>query len=214
MNGLTVPNQKSRNMITMRNRDQIAVALDTIKQNVSALDAGKALGLDIKRNRCKCPIHGGHDYNCVLFRDERGFYCHVCHEKGDVIALIQQVEFGSRQGTFIAAIKWANEAFNLGLDIDTPIDRKTLRKAKIRLNQRRYEQEFRERQEQLDFDMYLTVSDLLRKLEDIRDANRPKRYSEEWNDKFCYAVRLIPSVKRMVDDCYMRCTVVRRGRKF
>ena len=195
----------------MKNRDELAVFVDTIKESVSALDVGKALGLDIKRNRCKCPIHGGHDYNCVLMNDSRGYYCHVCHAHGDCISLVEEVLTGGKQkGTFIQAIKWINDAFNLGMKIDSHEDKEALKRARKRLKRKADARAFRQRIEKLDFDIYLAAEAALMRLEKQRDDNRPTRYSEDWNPKFCEAVEMIPIVRAYVERFAMNCVVSRK----
>ena len=190
--------------------DRLAVITDTINKSISAYEIGNVLGLEMKNNRCKCPIHQGNDYNCVLFKDKRGYYCHVCHVSGDCINLVEEVVFGGKQkGTFPQAIRWVNDTFGLGLNIDSPTDEKRLKQAKNRLKRKREDVDFKKRVEKLDYDMYLSLSARLTQLENQRDDNRPRRYSEEWNDKFCEAVRMIPEVKRYMDYFAIQCTVVR-----
>ena len=204
LSGLT--NQQQQRIISMNNIDKYAIIDDTIKESVSALEVGNALGLEIRRNRCKCPIHNGDGYNCVLNKDARGYYCHVCKSHGDAIALAQNV---SGLG-FLDTLRWFNATFGLGLNIDEPTDEKRLKQAKNGLKRKREDAEFKKRVEKLDYDMYLSISARLSSLEQQRDDNRPRRYSEDWNDKFCEAVNIIPVIKRYMEYFAIQCTVVRK----
>ena len=188
------------------NRDQLAVCADIVKENVSALDAGRALGLEIRHGRCKCPIHGGHDYNCVLYPGNRGYFCHVCKASGDSIELVKQTMQGM---SFPDVLRWLDSTFNLGLNIDSPVDKKRLKQAKNGLKRKAEERAYQEWLERVDFDMYLAADKALESLEQQRDENRPRRYGEDWNEKFAEAVRLIPEVREMVDYFLMKCTKVK-----
>ena len=53
--------------------NRLTIAAQTIKDSVSALEAGEAMGLEVRHGRCQCPLHGGQDFNCVLiFSDQSG----------------------------------------------------------------------------------------------------------------------------------------------
>ena len=85
---------------------------DAIRNSVSAIDVGKALGLNVDRHgRCSCPWHHGTDRNCKLYPGNRGFYCFVCHQSGDCIRLVQGVvpDIG-----YVDAMWWVNDNFGLG----------------------------------------------------------------------------------------------------
>ena len=194
-------------MTKTKNLDQLKVCVDTVKENVSALETGRALGLEIRHGRCRCPIHHGTDFNCVLYSGNRGFCCHVCKTGGDVIKLAQGAMPDMQ---FVDVLRWFNATFNLGMSIDSPMSETALESAKKRQKRQAEERAFRERLERMDFDLYLLGMSVLMRLEKLRDDNRPKRYSDEWNDQFCEAVRTIPEVKQFIDDCAMACTVVRK----
>ena len=190
----------------MKTFDDWAVYADTVKENVSALDVGHALGLDIRKGRCKCPIHGGHDYNCVLYTGNRGFVCHVCKAGGDVIKLVMQTIPGM---SFPDAIRWFNSTFDLGMDIDSSKDENRLKKAKNALKRKAEQRRFSEHIEKLDYDLYLAVCTAYNRLEKQRDANRPKRYSEDWNQPFAEAVELLPELKEYMEYFAIQSTVIR-----
>ena len=72
--------------------------------------------LDIRHNRCPCPIHNGKDYNFSL--TDSGYKCFVCGASGDVIALVKEIcELSTRAD----AMKKINLDFNLRLPINSEI---------------------------------------------------------------------------------------------
>lgn len=88
---------------------------DVIRSSVSTIEAGKALGLKVnQQNRCPCPFHNGVDSNCRLYAGDRGFYCFVCSKSGGTIDLVRQVNGCG----FMDAVRWIDDTFRLGLDLD------------------------------------------------------------------------------------------------
>ena len=95
--------------------DNIRYICDLIRNTVSALDAGRALGLNPGHDgRCKCFFHGGDHRNLRLYAENRGYYCFVCHEHGDVIHLVM----GFQKCSFMDALEWLNDSFGLRLDLN------------------------------------------------------------------------------------------------
>lgn len=180
------------------------LAADTIKSSVSALDVASVLGWEVRGGRCKCPIHNGGDYNCVLYKGNRGFHCFSCGASGDVISLVQQYY----KYSFKDCIAWFNDTFHLGLDIDSPLTKEQQREAKIALQRRKNAIEFQQWKERMQFDLTLLADDIVRRLEDVRDDKRPRTYGD-WDKDFCEAVKLLPEARRFADDCMMNCTEVK-----
>lgn len=183
------------------------VYAETIKENVSAQDVGLAMGLKIMRGRCQCPIHGGHDFNCRLYPGDRGFVCHVCKVGGDVIKLYRA---SNPDVSFPDTVRWFNDTFGLGMDVDSPVDQKRLESAKKRLKRKADQRMDQEHFREMMFDMYLTSMDALRRFEDIRDENRPRRYGDEWNKAFADAVQAVPEINRYIDYFESQCLVVKK----
>lgn len=181
--------------------NKLTIAAQQIKDTVSALDAGQMMGLEIRHGRCQCPFHGGKDFNCVLYKGNRGWYCHVCKQGGDVISFTQQYYNMS----FKDCVAWFNNTFRMGLDLDGKIDPKKQREAEIALQRRKRAIEFEAWKERMAFDMSLTADEVVRKLEEIRDAHRPRTYGP-WDEAFCMAVRLLPEARRFAEDSMMDCT--------
>ena len=191
----------------MRNRDELSVMADIITENVSAQDVAAAMGWEVRHGRCRCPIHNGGDFNCVMYKGNRGFYCHVCKTGGSVLKLAQSV---MPNLSFPDILRWFDSTFSLNLNIDRPMDKRRLKSAKNSLKRKREDRAFRDRVERMDFDMYCLLGVVLNRLEQQRDQNRPRRYGEEWNDQFCDAVRLIPEVTDAIEYFAIQSTAVRK----
>lgn len=88
---------------------------DRIRSDVPVIEAARALGLQIDHaGRCKCFVHGGTHYNCKLYSGDRGFYCFTCHASGGTIDMVKQVNGCG----FMDAVRWINDTFRLGLNLD------------------------------------------------------------------------------------------------
>lgn len=185
--------------------NNLTIAVQTIKDSVSALDVGEALGLEIRRGRCKCPLHGGNDFNCVLYKGNRGFYCHVCHQGGDVLKFAQQCHGTS----FKDAVSWFNDTFHLGLNIDSPLSKEAVKQAEIAQQKRKEEREYREWLHRTQFDLFLIADKIVSMLEEQRDMYVPKTPDETWHPLFCRAIELLPWARQFAQDCYFDCIEVK-----
>lgn len=185
-----------------------ALAADTIKNTISALDVADTLEWEVRRGRCKCPIHHGGDYNCVLYHGSRGFYCHTCKAGGDVIHLVQSVLFAeeNHKNGFIHSIAWFDSTFHMGLELGRRIDPKKEEAAKKALQRRKNAIEFQAWKTRMEFDLAITAGRIVDRLEEVRDERRPRRYGEEWDPGFCAAVVTLPEARKFEEYCMMECT--------
>ena len=159
------------------------------------------MGWEIQHGRCRCPLHGGHDFNCRLYPGDKGFYCHVCKRGGDVIKLAQEY-YGT---SFKDTVAWFNDTFHLGLELERKMDPEEVRRAEIALQRRKEAQELEIWKDRMRFDLFLAVDRILQMREEQRDRNVPKTADEPWNPKFCEAIRMIPAVRRFAERCLMDC---------
>ena len=180
----------------------LTIAVDKIKSSISAMDVGEMLGLQIRHGRCQCPIHGGNDFNCVLYKGDRGYYCHVCKSGGDVIKFVQEYH----KMSFKDAVSWCNDTFRIGLDLESRVDPEEARRAEKALKMRKEAQEFAAWKDRTQWDLFLLADRILEKLEEQRDLNAPKTPDEPWNKKFCEAIRVIPAARRFAENCLMACS--------
>lgn len=177
--------------------NQLTIAAQQIKDSISAQDVGMALGLEMRHGRCRCPLHGGNDFNCVLYKGNRGFYCHVCKHGGDIIRFVQEYHDMS----FKDAVAWFNGTFGLGLDIDSPMDEKRLEEAmeaqRKRAEKARFETALKEARESRE----MVAMEMLFKLEDKLEAAAPMRPEDEvFNKAFREAAEMIPAMKGIIED--------------
>lgn len=181
--------------------NNLTIAAQTIKENVSALDIGNAIGLEIRNGRCQCPVHNGRDYNCVLYKGNRGYYCHVCKSGGDVISFVRQYyKYGFRE-----SIEWVNQTFNMGLDIDGYISPEKRKQAENALLRRKRAIELQAWKDRMKFNLALMADRIVQRLEEERDTKRPRTYGDEWDEDFCAAVVTLPEARAFVDECMMNC---------
>ena len=179
--------------------NDLSIAVQTIKDSVSALDVARAMGWDVRHGRCRCPIHGGHDYNCRLYPGDRGFVCWVCKAGGDVIKLVRE----SQGMGFGDAVTWFNDTFGLEMNIDSPMDPEALRRARKRLEEQKRIRDLEMQIDRLRFEMYLAADRVLTGLEEIRDGTAPTKPDGDWDGRFAFAVRMIPEAKRLAMECEM-----------
>lgn len=180
--------------------NNLTIAAQTIKDSVSAVDVGNAIGLEIRHGRCQCPFHGGKDFNCVLYRGNRGYYCHVCKQGGDVLSFAQQYY----KLSFKDCIAWFDATFHLGLDIDVDIDPQKQRAAEKALQMRKKARELQEFRDKMQFGLALAAEQIVDRLEEMRDERRPRTYGE-WDPAFCTAVKLLPEARAFEEECAMDC---------
>ena len=179
----------------------MALAVQAIKNEISAQDVGQTLGLEIRHGRCQCPMHGGHDFNCVLYKGNRGFYCHVCKSGGDVISFVQKY-YGM---SFKDAVSWFNDTFHMGYDLNKQIDPEERRRAENAQRMRKEAIEFQKWKNDNLFSMALTANQIVQILEDMRDRYVPKTPNEEWRVEFRTAIALLQEAREFAEDCWFDC---------
>lgn len=163
-----------------------------VKQSVTALQVGEALGLRPNRaGFCKCPLHGDHDASLKLYSDDRGWCCFGCHKGGDVIRLVQSVN----QCSFLSAVEWLDSAFHLGLPLTGKPDKKAAEASRIAQERRRMEREQQRRIEREKFDQYVDAVKRIGDLESDLEQYRPTRQDQPWDERFCAALRTLPEAK-------------------
>ena len=174
----------------------IATITDIIRSSVSALEAGRALGLQADRyGRCACPVHSGKDRNCKLYDGYRGFHCFVCGASGDVIRLVESVQNCS----FLSAVEWLNSAFHLALPLDRPMDKNVAEAAQRARERKQEEREQKQAIERMEFDLYCMAGQIVNSLEADIERYRPKRADEPWDKRFVDAVRLLPEAREVAE---------------
>lgn len=104
-------------MISDTENEERRYRYSLIRGAVSARDVGRVLGMDVDgHGRCRCPFHHGEDRNMMLYPEDRGFYCFVCHESGDCIKLAKELLGGDCR--YSDAANWIDRTFQLGVFAD------------------------------------------------------------------------------------------------
>ena len=52
------------------------------------------------------------------------------------------------------------------------------------------------------FIQWTVAADIVRRLEKIREMNKPNSPNEEWNDAFCMAIQKLPEARDFEKDCW------------
>lgn len=174
---------------------------ETIRESVSAWQAGEALGLYVDRHgRCACPMHNGVNRNCKLDNGNRGFHCFRCNGGGDVIKLVQVVNgCGFKQ-----AVEWLNSTFSLGLSLGRPVSKNAIQTAKKRRETARTVREMKDELRMMEFDLYAMSGQLVGDLQEDVKRYRPTDPEQEWDERFCAALRMMPEAKDLADEMTAR----------
>lgn len=56
--------------------------------------------------------------------------------------------------------------------------------------------------DRLLFRQWEVADSIVKRLEEIRDANKPKTPDDIWNDDFCNAISLLPEARRFAEECW------------
>lgn len=76
-----------------RQRYAVRKGIEKIRQEVSIADYLQALGVEVKRNRARCIVHGGDNPASFSIDPDQGlWHCFSCGEGGDLITLCELVE--------------------------------------------------------------------------------------------------------------------------
>ena len=170
--------------------------VSAVKQSVTALQVGEALGLRPNRaGFCKCPLHGDHDASLKLYSDDRGWCCFGCHKGGDVIRLVQSVN----QCSFLSAVEWLDSAFHLGLPLTGKPDKKAAEAAQLARKRKQMEREEKRAMDAMMFDLYTATVKLCGDLEADKEQYKPKPTDPEWDKRFCNAMQLLPYAKELAE---------------
>lgn len=128
--------ESDENRINNANREAFRMSCELIRKQVPATEIGRLFGLNPDHSgRCRCPFHNGHDRNMKLYVEDRGFYCFVCHESGDCIALAKQLI--GNNCTYAEAARWIDSTFRLGAFSTRPTWRQRVRRAEVYARMRR-----------------------------------------------------------------------------
>lgn len=169
----------------------------SIKQSVSALQAGERIGLRPDRQGyCKCPFHTEKTGSLRLYDGQRGWHCFGCGAGGSVIDLYMRYF----DLTFQQAIVKIDSDFGLGLPLTRRMTRKEEKAARFR---QELEQMRRETEAELDksiLEAYWLAGDFYN-LIDVETRSREIRgISEAENDDFWALLKLRQEAREIAED--------------
>ena len=165
---------------------------NSVKEAVSTQQAAEYYGIKVNRSgMCRCPFH---DDRSPSMKVDSRFHCFGCGADGDVINFTARLfDLNNKE----AAEKLAGD-FGISYEKWKPPDRKTRReKQKQALRTRRFEE--------TDRLFYAGLTDYYHRLLRWKEDFAPKTPDEEWDDRFCEALRNI-SIIEYVLDCYLEAT--------
>lgn len=158
-----------------------------VKDRVNIIEAAEMCGMRLDRHgKTLCPWHD--DHHASLSFKNGHFRCFTCDAHGDVLDLVQKVT----GCTLPEAIKWLNQAFHLGLDLDKPV-----RPADI--DRLRRERERAERFKAWEHDAFITVNQFVWYLKDILSTKKPKHPDAPIDQQYIFAVHEWETANYLLD---------------
>lgn len=157
-----------------------------IKKQIKMPELLQFYGFDIKRNRMKCPLHSGQDYNCGIKQDY--IHCFVCGESADVISFVIKY-YGL---SFKEAITKLNNDFNLGLPIGEKFDRRKQIDLAKKSFKARQEREKQQSEHNLLKNARESALDEWVRLDIQKMKYKPKTKNEELHPLFVEAIINLP----------------------
>ena len=154
--------------------------ISAIRETVSALDAGRMLGLvPDRRGYCRCPFHAEKTGSLRLYEGNRGWYCFGCHKGGDVIALYREILGLS----FRDAVERIGRDFGLYHTSPAPQCPAVVQPAPDG------------KLDRMALDLYWAAAQLVNLLEAQIAENRPKSPEEAWNPAFIQGLRMVTEAR-------------------
>lgn len=187
----------------MQNLRSVAVE---IRQRVSALDAGRKMGLHPDgHGYCRCPFHQEKTGSLRLYTGNRGFYCYGCGANGSVIDLVMRFYgIGFKQ-----ALIRLNVDFCLGYSFtDKPMTNKERMDALKRLEAEEAERKRKAIRDKTLLWLYWAWGDLFNLYRDAGTAHRPRNKDEPWDETFAAALKYGPEARAMME--YYAVQAIRR----
>ena len=80
-------------------------SIDKLKEEIPIEDYLRTQGVEVKRNRSRCIVHGGYNPQSFSIKPEiKKWRCHACDERGDVVDLCMLVEGHEELWTAIVSL--------------------------------------------------------------------------------------------------------------
>ena len=160
---------------------------DIIKSRVSMPEiVARYTSQQIVRNRIRCPIHNGSDYNMRIYRNT--YHCFVCHATGDVIQFVRSITGDS----FPEALQRINRDFALGLPMDgrSDLDKAVSEKLQREIAERRIKEMLDDADRAIAGTHAANMAGLLHCTDLIIKRYRPYDRWSRWRSDWCEALRI------------------------
>lgn len=158
-----------------------------IKERVNIKEVAEMcdIGLD-RHGKALCPWHDDH-HASLSFKD-RHFRCFTCGAHGDVFDLVMK----TTGCTLPDAMKWLNQAFHLGLDLDKPVKAADIERL-------RRERERVEQFKAWEHEAFITVNLFVWNLKGVLNADKPKGPNEPFSPQYLFAVHEWETANYLLD---------------
>lgn len=173
---------------------------DDIKNRVSMREVCYQYGIEIVREKAICPFHNDTHASMQIYDGQRGWFCFVCNEGGDVISFVQRY-FGL---DFHGACEKINNDFRLGLPIGKQLSLREYREAEQAAKKRRERIEKEKAKRQALIDEYNAALDDYVILDIHRTEYAPKRENCVLNDFYVESIKNICFAENRLTEAEMR----------
>ena len=160
---------------------------EQVRQSLDMEEVARRYGVEVNRaHKALCPFHA--EKTPSLSFKGNIFTCFGCGMSGSAIDFVMQLFHLSA----IDAVRQLNDDFHLGLELDKPIDRAAVQRAKQ--DTRLYEQFHKWVK-----DTYILLCDYRHWLIAEMERNRPSKIGAEPGDRYAAAAHMLPIVEHWLD---------------
>ena len=164
---------------------------EQVKESITARMAAEMYGISVRHNgMCICPFHDDHDPSMKV--DDR-FHCFACGADGDVIDFVARLFRMTR----IDAAKKIAADFKLNLKNSHSTD--------LKRNERKRQWAKKKKQKEQEATLFLVPMERYWKLKKWKEEYAPKDMDsdEEWDPRFCEAIRELPYIEDTLDTLFL-----------
>lgn len=163
------------------------------KERLDIVDVARRYGVHVvKGNKAHCPFHTDRTPSMSFYGGSRKFHCFSCSAGGDAVDLVQMLLNTSK----VEALRELNNAYRLGLDLDTPPSPEKVRRA---VTERRRHQRERELFAQWERGSVMILSSYCRTLRKWKEQYAPGYPGEPLHPRFIEALHRLGYIEYLLD---------------